>query len=250
MLGLALGALWLPVIWLLGAQWSIYEQYNYGWAVPFLCLYLLWRRTNEKTTERQDNRTTKPAGPVVLWSCGLVLLALLPTRILQEANPLWRFASYALAGEAVVITLALVFFCGGRRALRHLAFPIVFFLVAVPWPTPVEGAIINSLTRLNTVSVIEIMNGLGVAALAHGNVIEVSTGLLGIDEACSGIRSTQVVFMLALFFGELCRLRLGARVALMAGALAIAMLLNIARTSILVGWPRMAASPCRKSGMT
>ena len=40
-------ALWLPLIWLLGAQWSIYEQYNYGWAVPFLCAYLFWKRCSD-----------------------------------------------------------------------------------------------------------------------------------------------------------------------------------------------------------
>ncbi len=321
---LALGALWLPLIWLLGAQWSIYEQYNYGWAVPFLCLFLFWRRWSNGPIPVPDPKVGRvtPCAPSPVYPLNLtpkhtpdlihpsipplaeppspprpgtsttregaegihlgegptgrasghergignegevsnslsaagpptsgtvsrhqlitallitVSLALLPTRILQEANPLWRFASYALTAEVVVITLALVFFAGGVRALRHLAFPIVFFLVAVPWPTPIESAVIQSLTRLNTVAVIEIMNALGVAALAHGNVIEVSTGLLGIDEACSGIRSTQVVFMLALFFGEMCRLRVGARVALLAGGLAIAMLLNIGRTSILVG---------------
>src|ERR1035437_2501884 len=40
-----LGCYWAILIYYLGAQWSVYEQYNYGWAVPFLCLYLLWRRT-------------------------------------------------------------------------------------------------------------------------------------------------------------------------------------------------------------
>ncbi|MCX6896412.1 MAG: archaeosortase/exosortase family protein, partial [Verrucomicrobia bacterium] len=39
-----LGAYWTLVIYQLGAQWSAYEQYNYGWAVPFLCLFLLWER--------------------------------------------------------------------------------------------------------------------------------------------------------------------------------------------------------------
>ena len=261
-MGAALLMLWLPLIHLLGAQWSVYEQYNYGWAVPFLCTYLFWRRWPHPATPKHE-RPTEPslvqnskleAGSAVPWHraplsisrtsafqylsvsvFSILLLALLPTRILQEANPLWRLASYALTLEVIALTLLLIVWFGGKGALRHFAFPIVFFLVAVPWPTPVETTIIQSLTRLNTAVVIEIMNTLGVAALAHGNVIEVSTGLLGIDEACSGIRSTQVVFMLALFFGERHRLRRGARFALLAGGLAIAMVLNIIRTSILVG---------------
>jgi hypothetical protein len=52
---------------------------------------------------------------------------LLPTRIFQEANPLWRAASYLLAGEAILISLTLIYTYGGRTFLRHLAFPIVFF---------------------------------------------------------------------------------------------------------------------------
>ena len=39
-----LAAIWVPVVYLLGAQWSIFEAYNYGWAVPFLCLYLAGQR--------------------------------------------------------------------------------------------------------------------------------------------------------------------------------------------------------------
>src|ERR1043166_5355394 len=39
-----LGAYWLLLIYQLSAQWSLYEQYNYGWSVPFLCAYLIWQR--------------------------------------------------------------------------------------------------------------------------------------------------------------------------------------------------------------
>jgi hypothetical protein len=39
----------------------------------------------------------------------------------------------------------------------------------------------------------------------HGNVIEVRTGFLGVDEACSGRRSLQATLMVSLFLGELYR---------------------------------------------
>ena len=233
--------LWLPIIWLLGAQWSIYEQYRYGWAVPLLCAYLFWKRWRSRSSLTTDLRTltsNNSAFPFPFSAFVLLIvipcLLLLPTRVLQEANPLWRFASYALTGEAILITLALLYIAGGFCALRHFAFPVCLFLVAVPWPTPVEVTIINSLTHLNTAAVIEVMNALGIPSIARGNVIEVSTGLVGVDEACSGIRSTQAVFMLALFFGELHRLCVRARFELLASGLLIALVLNIVRTSILV----------------
>src|ERR1017187_6634308 len=42
------GCYWAILIYYLGAQWSVYEQYSYGWAVPFLCLYLVWRKTESR----------------------------------------------------------------------------------------------------------------------------------------------------------------------------------------------------------
>ena len=245
----ALLALWLPLIYLLGAQWSIYEQYNYGWAVPFLCAFLFWKRWSAGAPASVQSSEFKIQGSKFPGSapssgfnfcfllsalCFVLLLALLPTRILQEANPLWRLASYALTAEVIVITLALIFFHGGTKALRHFAFPVVFFLVAVPWPTPVEGAVISSLTRLNTAAVVEVMHLLGIPALAQGNVIEVSTGRVGVEEACSGIRSTQAVLMLSLFFGEFFRLVWKRRLTLVIAGLGVAVVLNILRTSILV----------------
>src|SRR5207249_6903884 len=36
---------------------------------------------------------------------------------------------------------------GGMLWLRHFAFPIAFFFVAVPWVTPIEAPIIQGLMR-------------------------------------------------------------------------------------------------------
>jgi hypothetical protein len=49
------------------------------------------------------------------------------------------------------------------------------------------------------------LNLFQITAVQHGNVIEVKSGLLGIDEACSGIRSLQATVMVSLFLGELYR---------------------------------------------
>ena len=267
---LALASLWLPVIYLLSPQWTIYEQYAYGWAVPLLCLFLVWQRRQnsalvvahrsprpsdgsgmkgegspepDQTSAHGSRPSALPRNPAPLThhsqiqlfcALGALLLLLLPIRILQEANPFWRLASYGLAFEVIAITLLLVFSAGGSVSARHFAFPICFFLVAVPWPTPIEVFLVQHLTRFNTVAVTEVMQGIGIAALAHGNVIEVSTGMLGVEEACSGIRSFQAVLMLALFFGELHRLATCRRIALLAAGLATAMVLNIVRTSLLV----------------
>ena len=224
-----LAAIWAPVVYLLGAQWSVYAEYQYGWAVAVLCLFLAIRRFDSLPAATMPRH--KKLAMTALVLAGLVFWVM---RVLQEASPLWRVASYGLAIAAATVTLLVIYLTqGGLRAV-HFAFPILFFLVAVPWPTPVEGFVIQSLTRFNAGLVTELLNVAGVPALQHGNVIEVGTGQVGIDEACSGIRSLQATLMIALFFGEFYRLSGGRRGWLLVAGPLLAMAFNLARTLVLV----------------
>jgi len=69
--------------------------------------------------------------------------------------------------------------------------------------------------------------------MQHGNVIEVSTGVVGIDDACSGIRSLQSSLMISLFFGEFYRMKWFRRALLVPVSFILAILFNICRTSFL-----------------
>src|SRR5262249_29217423 len=73
----------------------------------------------------------------------------------------------------------------------------------------------------------------------EGNLIRVSNGLVGVNEACSGIRSFQTSLMIGLLFGELKRLSVLRRLALVVCAVAIALLANFVRAVFLV---RVAAT--------
>jgi exosortase len=152
----------------------------------------------------------------------------LPTRLIQEANPEWRAVSWMLAIEVVVVTLACV------RNLAPpgdgLGFAVGFFLVAVPWPTLIEAPLIKLLTRANAAMTVEALNLAGVPALQQGNVIEIGAGAVGIEEACSGIRSFQATLMLSLFFGEIYRLRRRRRLCLCGFGFGLALLGNLVRT--------------------
>src|SRR5207244_11577085 len=117
---------------------------------------------------------------------------------------------------------------------RHFAFPIGFFFVAVPWVTPMEAPIIQGLMRVIAALASETANLFGTPARLEGNLIRVSTGLVGVNEACSGVRSLQTALMIGLLFGELKRLSILRRIALVAGATAIALTANFCRAVFLV----------------
>jgi exosortase len=226
----ALLAYWALLVYQLGAQWSVYSQYSYGWAVPLLCAYLIWQRVKGKPPLAVGDQRILHLSPTILGLL-LVVLALLyaPTRFLHEANPIWRFTTWLWVLEILAMTLLLLAVLSPRLAVR-LAFPVGFFLVAVPWPSVMENLLVQTLTRLNVGTTIELLSLFGIPAVQHGNIIEISSGVVGVDEACSGIRSFQATLMLSLFFGELYSLTAKRRIVLCLLGFASSLFFNLVRT--------------------
>lgn len=232
---LPLLTMWVVLVRLLGAQWSFYPQYTYGWAVAFLCVYFVWSRREEAQftllPANFSSGVTPRARAWIFAAIGLFALFWLPLRILQEGHIIWRAASYGLAIVGCVLTL-LIFALSARKPSAML-FPVLFFLVAIPWPTPIEAAVVRLFTGWNTVLTVEIMSLVGIPVLQHGNIIQTTGGLVGVDEACSGIRSFQACLMISIGFGELQRLSAFGRVVLASASVVLAFGLNVARTSLL-----------------
>ena len=221
--------LWLETINQLRSEWSLNPQYGYGWSVPFLALYLIWKRW----ATRPSPSVTVFRGRTITFIFFLAFL-FFPLRFLAEANPDWRLLSWALALVAVGISICFIFLVGGRPWLRYFAFPLFFFLVAVPWPTQMEAIITQNLMRLVSGINVAAVNAIGIPAVQHGNVIEVSTGFIGIEEACSGVRSLQATLMISLFLGDLYSFKTWSRVTLVAAGALFAFFCNLIRTAILV----------------
>jgi exosortase/archaeosortase family protein len=74
----------------------------------------------------------------------------------------------------------------------------------------------------------------GIPARLEGNLIRINNGLVGVNEACSGVRSLQTSLMIGLLFGELKRLSILQRIALITAAVGIAFLGNCVRAFSLV----------------
>jgi len=223
------GLVWIALISQLRLEWSINPQYSYGWTVPFLAAYIYWRRY-------QNAPSPVSPGVRILPGLLIVLIAtfLIPVRLVQEANPDWRLLSWAMAVSAALITLAGVYLSGGTRWIGHFAFPILFFFVAVPWPTNLEQFVIQGLMRVDALINVEILNAIGIPAVQMGNVIEVGSGFVGIDEACTGIRSLQATFMVSLFLGEFYELSVVRRLVLVIAGAIMAFFCNLVRTFLLV----------------
>jgi exosortase len=220
---------WALAIRQLSLEWTINPEYQYGWIVPFLTL-LLWRQAWSRRPEAGDHTASRALPGLV----ALLVVFGLPIRVIAEANPDWRPLNYYYTGQAILITALIVDYTGGRAWLRHFAFPLLFPLVAVPWPSSIESVIIQDLQRCIASLGVEGASWMGWSAFQQGSLIVLSQGIVGLNEACSGIRSLQASLMLALFLGAYFQMTTLKRWFLLALALFLAFVLNVARAFLLI----------------
>ena len=227
-LAVGLAAVWWLAIRMLWIDWEIDPQYSYGFLVPILCVALFLQRWRDRPAPEPPHSLRPDA-----------LLALPPLLFLTgiqpffEANPEWRIPGMFGALSAVALTLILIHAVGGKSWLRHFFFPAAFFLIAVPWPRNAEEALMGFLMEKNAIAALEVLHWCGYEAVRRGNLIALPTGMLGVEEACSGVRSLHSGLMASLFFGEIFRFGLFARGALVFAAMGFAVIGNFFRATAL-----------------
>ena len=231
--GIVLNALLIAGFWLLlfnrlHTEWMVNTLYSYGWAVPFLAAYLFAERWRDRPAP-----ASKAPHPLWLVIPAALLLAYTPIRVINEANPDWVKINFYMTGLVVMFSFGVLFAMGRLRYLWHFAFPILFVYTALPWPVWLEENLVQTLTRWNTDVSAEILTIFGTPAVAKGNLIQIGSSWVNVEEACSGIRSLQTSFMMSLFLGEFYRMNVVLRGLLMLSSFVVAFVLNVGRTMSL-----------------
>jgi exosortase len=215
-------------VWQMHHDWTYDETYRYGWVVPPLLAYLIsvrWR----------DRPEPNPVPTAQRKLTGWILLAVLwpLVWILREANPDWRLIGLTVSGLAIAAGLLWWRELGGTNWQRHFAGVTLFFAISIPWPSVLEKGVSSILMPANAAIALEALHWMGVPSIRRGNLITLAEGTLGVEEACSGVRSLQATLMMAVFLGELNYLRWPQRLALVLGGVGIALLTNAGRTIAL-----------------
>lgn len=214
----------------LATEWRLNPQYEYGFAVPLLAGLLLWSRLPEIKSADAPSTTESRNG------LSLSLLAIIPLflgEFIRQADPFWRIGGWMLHLGATLLTFGCLLRTGGTVWLRGAISSVLFLTLAVPWPSFIEVPLTNRLLASATHIAVDGLNWLGIPALQRGNVIELTNGLVGIDEACSGIQSLLSSLMASVFLGLYLRLTLPRRIVLVGAGFVMAVLGNVARIIIL-----------------
>lgn len=198
--------LWMGILWGLFIaffhfEWSINAQYRFGYLIPFLSAYLCYERFKDRP--RPSTGDSK-----ALWKVSLApIFLLIPCSWFLDANPDYRPMMWVFAISITVSTIGYIRARWGTAHMRHFTPAVSMMLFSVPWPYQLESITLEVLTRSVTEISAECLNFIGIAAATSGNVIEVPNGYMGVEEACSGIRSLGVALAGSWFASDLFRLR-------------------------------------------
>jgi len=220
---LLLGILYYQAIVYMVQVWSTDEDYNHGFFVPFISLYLIWQR-------RERLRGMNLVGswwglPVVLAGLGLYLLG--------EVSTLYVLLQLSL----LLVVIGLLFSIIGSRGLKVIAFPLFYLLTMIPLPDFLYQGLSSRLQLVSSMLGMGCLQLVGVTAFREGNLIDLGPIQLQVVEACSGLRYLFPLAALALILAYLYRDRTWKRVVLFLSSFPIAIFLNgfrIGMTGLLV----------------
>ena len=262
LVALALFMLWDQLHW-----WGEREDYSFGYIVPLFVVYVLYERVpligqylrygRAKSSSGTLGALSSPATTgwvqVLEWSAMLVFLAsvvlygigALLRAVAGPQNP----ASLAIAAGFAGILLSSVFIftkeqvdgksmpLSGRIRLTALfLFPALIWLISAPMVSVVETQIRVFLLTQVTVVISGLLDFLGYDIERQGNVLILPSGQVGVEEACSGIRSLTACLFAGSFLAAVSLDRFWKKLLLVAAAMCFAVLTNLLRSLFLSLW--------------
>lgn len=226
----ALAPAWLAVAWLASKAswfWNHHPDMAFGWVVLLLSAFLFWERWDRRPCPKM--RFSWLVAAFAISGLAIVVFA----QLAEAAFGLVASTLLLLSFGALLIVAANLHYLMGSPGVRNFAFPFLFLLVALPLPSGIYAGIVSSLQSWVAGLNVEILNLLGIPAERTGSLIRLATGAVGVDEACSGIRSLQSMVMATLFVGATALHSFFARAFLFLSGLVLAFLGNVLRSLFL-----------------
>lgn len=239
--------------------WALKEDYTFGYLVPLFVAFTLYDRW-PKITKAVAAPLPGPASP--LFASGLRLAAWLSVIVglvgflfgsLLRASLPQQPASLALAVGSAMILMGTVYlllpapesetgegglFSNPRVQTASLfLFPAFIWLLSAPMLSVMETQLNVFLMNKVTVVVYNLFNFVGIPIIQEGNVLRLGDdNLVGVAEACSGIRSLTACLFAGSFLAVTFLDRLWKKALLIVLAGLLAVFTNMLRSIFLTGW--------------
>ncbi len=229
-------ALTIALCGLLWPHWRHNPDLSHGFFIPVVFLLLL-----------REARTGTPRfllGTRVetLALAGLLFVGLLALGAggLYAASLGWSHDLVAFTlTSALVLLLSAGLIVFARSTIRLVPFnwsavvAIALWLLCAPIPPGTYTRLTLGLQLMVTENVLRTLHLLGIAAVRHGNILELASASVGIEEACSGVRSLISCIFAGLFFSASLVRQPLSRVLLIVLAAPLALVMNFVRSLTL-----------------
>ncbi len=260
--GPALAGLTLFLIWDQHYWWKLRDEYAFGFIVPLFVAYVLYERwpriagslsgENKLGGDRFQHDRPLPGNLVQVMALLMVLGGLcsfllgVVYRAMEGQN---LITSNLLAfGYAILLLGAAYLYFDKRNSGEpipfperwHLAllflFPALIWMLSVPMFHALHKTISTFLMNKVAIVVYHVFDLLGYAVVREGSVLRLPLGDVGVEDACSGIRSLTACLFAGSFLGAVYFDRLWKKVFLVGTAMLFAFLNNILRSLFLTAW--------------
>lgn len=209
---------WWPVWEVLATRWSQDPQYSHGYFVPAIAGYVTWLRLLKTPA-----KSTQPS------MMGLVLIGIGAVLYLAGAHIYFEWLEHISLLPVVSGTALLL----GGRWLGRVSLPGVAFLAfMIPMPYSLETAMALPLQSLAGRCSEFLLQTCGIAAIRNGNLIRVEEHILGVAEACSGMRMLVVFFAVSTAIALIINRNWIEKLFVVLSAVPIALFCNVVRIAV------------------
>jgi len=247
--------------------WTSREDYSFGFIVPFFVGYVLYERWYSISAflfRREWNGSPAPSVPkrsapftrilvFCAWCTAFAGLGLFFLGGFLQAlanNPLLP-GGQALAYGFGATCLSLAFIgagwaptdtedtIGARQRFLFtglFVFPALIWILSLPLLNFAESRVSLFLLEWVTVVVFNVFDILGIPLERRGNVLILAKGSVGVEDACSGIRSLTACLFAGSFLAAVFLKQWWKKILLVVFAMIFAFLMNIVRSLFLTAW--------------
>lgn len=212
---------WWPAIVTMVQRWNADPQYSHGFLVPILAFAIVYVRWQER---RPENCRPQLLG-----------LAFVTTGCVLAAVGALIYFDWLQMASLLLVLHGVIMLIGGPWLARITWPGTAFLLFMIPMPYAVEVSLAQPLQSLAAEASTTCLQLFGYTALQRGNTIALrdtvlgTEALLGVEEACSGLRMLVVFFAIATSFALLLQRSWLHRWLIVLSAVPIALICNIVR---------------------
>ncbi|MEM8549361.1 MAG: exosortase/archaeosortase family protein [Verrucomicrobiota bacterium] len=239
--------------------WSTFEDYSFGYLVPFFAGYVVWDRwpklksflfgTNEGHIDAPITPLMRITEGVMYAGLVVALLFFLLGGLLHASQGISNQASLLMAVGLGGIILGLAFLVaredtqGKRLSWKErmtftflFLFPALVWLVSAPMVMFLDNTVRVVLLEKVTIIVFNLFNFLDLTIIREGNTLILPKGRVGVEDACSGVRSLTGCIFVGAFMSAVFLDKFWKKVLMVLTAMVLAVFTNLIRSLFLTGW--------------